>query len=901
MALAEYSKDRQSRSWGVQNFISCRYGVLCHGKEMWRNGKQVCNGTIVCRAQPGTSISSNGGRSDTEMQDDANTTTAIANLLVCRYGSYCRGGWWYHYGRRECRGGVVCRHGPYYAGAESGVSTQDPTLTLSTGNAHTSSSQETALVTLSPVEATYDPVNQSHSFSNLISCRFGVVCRGTWLWVNGVRKCSGALTCKSGYMAGMDAEAEASHSGLNFTTMMQDDDNTTTAVANLLVCRYGSYCRGGWWYHYGRRECRGGVVCRHGPYYAGAESGVSTQDPTLTLSTGNAHTSSSQETALVTLSPVEATYDPVNQSHGFSNLISCRFGVVCRGTWLWVNGVRKCSGALTCKSGYMAGMDAEAEASHSGLNFTTMMQDDDNTTIAVANLLVCRYGSYCRGGWWYHYGRRECRGGVVCRHGPYYAGAESRVSTQDPTLTLSTGNAHTSSSQETALVTLSPVEATYDPVNQSHGFSNLISCRFGVVCRGTWLWVNGVRKCSGALTCKSGYMAGMDAEAEASHSGLNFTTMMQDDDNTTIAVANLLVCRYGSYCRGGWWYHYGRRECRGGVVCRHGPYYAGAESRVSTQDPTLTLSTGNAHTSSSQETALVTLSPVEATYDPVNQSHGFSNLISCRFGVVCRGTWLWVNGIRKCSGALTCKSGYMAGMGAEAEASHSGLNFTTMMQDDDNTTTAVANLLVCRYGSYCRGGWWYRYGRRECRGGVVCRHGPYYAGAESGVSTQDPTLTLSTGNAHTSSSQETALVTLSPVEATYDPVNQSHGFSNLISCRFGVVCRGTWLWVNGIRKCSGALTCKSGYMAGMDAEAEASHSGLNFTTMMQDDDNTTTAVANLLVCRYGSYCRGGWWYRYGRRECRGGVVCRHRPYYVGAESDISTREQPPPLSKPASP
>ena len=846
----------------------------------------------MCRTQLGMSTSSSGGSGDTEMQDNASTTTAIANLLVCRYGSYCRGGWWYHYGRRECRGGIVCRHGPYYEGAESSA-TQEPTLPLGTADAHGSDSKETALVTLSPVEATYDPTNQSHGFSNLISCRFGVVCRGTWLEVDGIRFCSGALACKSGYMAGMDSEAEASASSFNYTTMIRDYANTTIGVANLLVCRYGSYCRGGWWYHYGRRECRGGIVCRHGPYYEGAESSA-TQEPTLPLVTADAHGSDSKETALVTLSPVEATYDPTNQSHGFSNLISCRFGVVCRGTWLWVNGVRKCNGALTCKSGYMAGMDSEAEALDSGLNFTTMMQDDANTIIGVANLLVCRYGSYCRGGWWYHYGRRECRGGIVCRHGPYYEGAESSA-TQEPTLPLGTADAHGSDSKETALVTLSPVEATYDPTNQSHGFSNLISCRFGVVCRGTWLWVNGVRKCNGALTCKSGYMAGVDSEAEALDSGLNFTTMMQDDANTTIGVANLLVCRYGSYCRGGWWYHYGRRECRGGIVCRHGPYYEGAESSA-TQEPTLPLGTADAHGSDSKETALVTLSPVEATYDPTNQSHGFSNLISCRFGVVCRGTWLEVDGIRFCSGALACKSGYMAGMDSEAEASASSFNYTTMIRDYANTTIGVANLLVCRYGSYCRGGWWYHYGRRECRGGIVCRHGPYYEGAESSA-TQEPTLPLGTADAHGSDSKETALVTLSPVEATYDPTNQSHGFSNLISCRFGVVCRGTWLWVNGVRKCNGALTCKSGYMAGMDSEAEALDSGLNFTTMMQDDANTTIGVANLLVCRYGSYCRGGWWYHYGRRECRGGIVCRHGPYYAGAESS-GTPEPTLTLSKP---
>ena len=888
--------DGSNQSWGVQNFISCRYGVLCHGTEIEKDGKRMCDGTLTCRTDSATDASLGGNKTDIEMHDRANTTTAVANLLVCRYGSYCRGGWWYHYGRRECRGGIVCRHGPYYMGSDARDEGKDATLPLSSGDAH--SSQDTALVALSPVEATYDPVNQSHGFSNLISCRFGVVCRGTWLWINGVRKCSGALVCKSSYKADVDvaSQADVLDLGSNFTTVMQDGENTTSAVANLLVCRYGSYCRGGWWYHYGRRECRGGIVCRHGPYYMGSDASDEGKDATLPLSPVEAH--SSQDTALVALSPVEATYDPMNQSHGFRNLISCRFGVVCRGTWLWINGVRKCSGALVCKSSYKADVDvaSQADVLDLGSNFTTVMQDGENTTSAVANLLVCRYGSYCRGGWWYHYGRRECRGGIVCRHGPYYMGSDASDEGKDATLPLSPGEAH--SSQDTALVALSPVEATYDPVNQSHGFSNLISCRFGVVCRGTWLWINGVRKCSGALVCKSGYKADVDvaSQADVLDLGSNFTTVMQDGENTTSAVANLLVCRYGSYCRGGWWYHYGRRECRGGIVCRHGPYYMGSDASDEGKDHTLPLSPVEAH--SSQDTALVALSPVEATYDPVNQSHGFSNLISCRFGVVCRGTWLWINGVRKCSGALVCKSGYKADVdvASQADVLDLGSNFTTVMQDAENTTSAVANLLVCRYGSYCRGGWWYHYGRRECRGGIVCRHGPYYMGSDASDEGKDHTLPLSPVEAH--SSQDTALVALSPVEATYDPVNQSHGFSNLISCRFGVVCRGTWLWINGVRKCSGALVCKSGYKADVDvaSQADVLDLGSNFTTVMQDGENTTSAVANLLVCRYGSYCRGGWWYHYGRRECRGGIVCRHGPYYMGSDASDEGKDATLPLS-----
>ena len=844
--------DPTNESWAVQNLISCRYGVLCHGTEILRDGKRTCEGTLVCRTEGTQNASWGGSNGASEIKDGANTTSAVANLLVCRYGSYCRGGWWYHYGRRECRGGIVCRHGPYYASSE--------TSALLSKDAEAGDGEHSSMVALSPVEPTYDPVNESHGFSNLISCRFGVVCRGTWLWINGVRKCSGALVCKSGFKEIMNVGSEVdADPASNFTTMMQDSSNTTSAVANLLVCRYGSYCRGGWWYHYGRRECRGGIVCRHGPYYASSEASA--------LLSKDAEAGDGEHSSMVALSPVEPTYEPVNESHGFSNLISCRFGVVCRGTWLWINGVRKCSGALVCKSGFKEIMNVGSEVdADPASNFTTMMQDSSNTTSAVANLLVCRYGSYCRGGWWYHYGRRECRGGIVCRHGPYYASSETSA--------LLSKDAEAGDGEHSSMVALSPVEPTYDPVNESHGFSNLISCRFGVVCRGTWLWINGVRKCSGALVCKSGFKEIMNvgSEVDASDAASNFTTMMQDSSNTTSAVANLLVCRYGSYCRGGWWYHYGRRECRGGIVCRHGPYYASSETSA--------LLSKDAEAGDGEHSSMVALSPVEPTYDPVNESHGFSNLISCRFGVVCRGTWLWINGVRKCSGALVCKSGFkeIMNVGSEVDASDTASNFTTMMQDSSNTTSAVANLLVCRYGSYCRGGWWYHYGRRECRGGIVCRHGPYYASSE--------TSALLSKDAEAGDGEHSSMVALSPVEPTYDPVNKSHGFSNLISCRFGVVCRGTWLWINGVRKCSGALVCKSGFKEIMNvgSEVDASDAASNFTTMIQDSSNTTSAFANFLVCRYGSYCRGGWWYHYGRRECRGGIVCRHGPYYASSET-----------------
>ena len=55
------------------------------------------------------------------------------------------------------------------------------------------------------------------------------------------------------------SEVDASEIDSKFTPMMQVNGTSTTAAANLLVCSYGCYCRGGWWYHYVCRECRGVV------------------------------------------------------------------------------------------------------------------------------------------------------------------------------------------------------------------------------------------------------------------------------------------------------------------------------------------------------------------------------------------------------------------------------------------------------------------------------------------------------------------------------------------------------------------------------------------------------------------------------------------------------------------
>ncbi|CAE7657810.1 unnamed protein product, partial [Symbiodinium pilosum] len=182
--------DSGNHSLTVENIISCRFGVLCHGEGATVNGTPpICNGSLVCSSER-LPADDHRAESYVQMMDAANTTVAVGNLLVCRYGSYCRGGWWWYDGRRECRGGVVCRRGPYY---------------LDKLDTDTNAGGQSAAEAVSAVPT-------------------------------------------------------------NYTTMQTGGASNET---ELMACRYGSYCRGGWWFHHGHRECRGGIVCRSGPRWHG--------------------------------------------------------------------------------------------------------------------------------------------------------------------------------------------------------------------------------------------------------------------------------------------------------------------------------------------------------------------------------------------------------------------------------------------------------------------------------------------------------------------------------------------------------------------------------------------------------------------------------------------------------
>ena len=92
------------------------------------------------------------------------------------------------------------------------------------------------------------------------------VCHDIWLWINGVRKCSGAFACKFGYNDSMqEASAiDATCFGSAFTPRLLVNrlSATATATANLLVCRDKSFGDSGWWHHHGRKGCRGGIFRR---------------------------------------------------------------------------------------------------------------------------------------------------------------------------------------------------------------------------------------------------------------------------------------------------------------------------------------------------------------------------------------------------------------------------------------------------------------------------------------------------------------------------------------------------------------------------------------------------------------------------------------------------------------
>mmetsp|Transcript_53949 Transcript_53949/g.101164 ORF Transcript_53949/g.101164 Transcript_53949/m.101164 type:complete len:340 (+) Transcript_53949:82-1101(+) len=291
----------------------------------------------------------------------------------------------------------------------------------------------------------FDPDNHSMSFDNVIACRYGVRCRGDVMWHNTGPLCTGRLTCWT-----EDSEAGGKPLLVQSTDMIdmtdvQDASNSTHVISNLLVCRYGSYCRGGLHWYHGQKVCQGGILCRPHPFY-------------------------------------------MQEVHAEEDLESLK----------------------TLPNDGDEGREWDDVLKHS---LPHIFQDEANTTRAVANVLVCRYGSYCHGGWWWQSGRRVCKGSIVCRSGPYEMEVNATAAPLD------VDHAELGSP-------LSPVEVTYDLPNHSYCFNNVVVCEHGVACDGSLYWVHGAQRCGGSFSCESRRDHGdgdPEAVGDAFHAGFHFT------------------------------------------------------------------------------------------------------------------------------------------------------------------------------------------------------------------------------------------------------------------------------------------------------------------------------------------------------------------------------------------
>lgn len=249
-------------------------------------------------------------------------------------------------------------------------------------------------------------------------------------------------------------------------------------------------------------------------------------------------------------------------------------------------------------------------------------------------------------------------------------------------------------------------------------------------------------------------------------------------------------------------------------------------------------------------------------HDPVNHSDAFYNIIRCHSGVACHGTWQ--NGTGACDGTLRC------GDATEKQGS------SDEMYDLGRSSRSLKNLIVCRHGAYCPGGLrWVRGGGLVCLGGVICRPAPSFSEVNE-TALEKKWF----GPSHWMCRRGACGKQLLPKElpdnntiqlvtgAMHDPVNSSDAVENLISCRFGVDCNGTWTTKNGARACDGALVC-TGKEKGSAVEE------------MYDLQMSSHSFKNLIICRYGSYCPGGWHWSRGRRVCKGGLDCFMTPVLLG--------------------
>jgi len=158
------------------------------------------------------------------------------------------------------------------------------------------------------------------------------------------------------------------------------------------------------------------------------------------------------------------------------------------------------------------------------------------------------------------------------------------------------------------------------------------------------------------------------------------------------------------------------------------------------------------------ETAVLSSEPLE---DATNVSQAITSMIYCVHGSVCRGGWTWTGPKKVCRGGFYCAPtmAFAADLGAENETtvlssepledatnmSHSPhLSETTAIaafehnhseapMDMSEISEALDNMIYCRYGTSCVGGWTWTGPKKICKGGFRCLPVPAAAPGCHGV------------------------------------------------------------------------------------------------------------------------------------------------------------------------
>eukprot|EP00439_Symbiodinium_sp_Y106_P023725 s3733_g2.t3 len=156
--------------------------------------------------------------------DPANHSIAWSNFISCYWGVFCNGTVVVVEGRPVCDGSLQCM-----SAGEGGAGT------------------------IAPYQM-HDASQTSSAQSSLLVCHHGSYCCGSWEWSKGRRQCKGGLRCQNpgdnsrrkGLAAlrlrGADKNAQGAVKKVEHERHMVDEGNTTLAVANFLLCWYGSYC-----------------------------------------------------------------------------------------------------------------------------------------------------------------------------------------------------------------------------------------------------------------------------------------------------------------------------------------------------------------------------------------------------------------------------------------------------------------------------------------------------------------------------------------------------------------------------------------------------------------------------------------------------------------------------------